>query len=540
MAELLNINVLDFNRCILCDSHEMKETAKLQCPAQNSKRNDKKAGYRSLIKQLRELSEHGKEVAFDLLPDSTDDEMAEILFANSAAWHKTCRLKYSNKEVKRTIETRTACGKEDKSTKYTRSHSKSDVHDTDSDECMFCGKGWNAGTLHETSTYGIDSNIRKCVLQLQDEKMLAKLSVGGDVMAHDLQYHLLCLQAYYRKAESVKKAGRQQSESNIDVLKGLAFAEVISYIEECRESNTKAIPLSDICDLYKSLLEKLGVHEESRVHSTRLKEKVLTHVPGLRAINAGAGKEVLLAFDNAIGDVLKEALKKNRDEEGIELAAAAKIICRDILEMEVPEFSGSFKMDDHDKSCPASLLVLLHLILHGPSSKAKPTSSMARTRAVINISELITFNTMSSRSGTGQTSYHSRRREPPLPLYLGLVIHAKTRSSDLVNTLHDEGLSVSYDRVLNTSTVVANRAISQFESEGVICPRKLRFGILTVGLVDNVDHNPSSTTAQSSFHGTSISLIQHPTPDKLGVERKPLTLEPSKKDTWMVAGPEVA
>lgn len=32
-----------------------------------------------------------------------------------------------------------------------------------------------------------------------------------------------------------------------------------------------------------------------------------------------------------------------------------------------------------------------------------------------------------------------------------------------------------------------------------------------MGALDNLDHNPSSTTAKDSFHGTGISLFQFPT-----------------------------
>ena len=40
----------------------------------------------------------------------------------------------------------------------------------------------------------------------------------------------------------------------------------------------------------------------------------------------------------------------------------------------------------------------------------------------------------------------------------------------------------------------------------------------TIAAVDNIEHNTSSTTGISSFHCTSISLIQHPTEEGEGVE----------------------
>ena len=46
--------------------------------------------------------------------------------------------------------------------------------------------------------------------------------------------------------------------------------------------------------------------------------------------------------------------------------------------------------------------------------------------------------------------------------------------------------------------------------------------------MDNLDHNPTSTTSQSSFHGTGISLFQFPTSDNPGHERPPLALSSSQ------------
>ena len=45
--------------------------------------------------------------------------------------------------------------------------------------------------------------------------------------------------------------------------------------------------------------------------------------------------------------------------------------------------------------------------------------------------------------------------------------------------------------------------------------------------VDNIDHNPSSTTARDSFHGTAISLHQHPTFAGEGVDRSITIVGPS-------------
>ena len=50
--------------------------------------------------------------------------------------------------------------------------------------------------------------------------------------------------------------------------------------------------------------------------------------------------------------------------------------------------------------------------------------------------------------------------------------------------------------------------------------------LFTVGALDNLDHNPSSTTSQSSFHGTGISLFQFPTRSNPGECRPPVAIHP--------------
>ena len=48
------------------------------------------------------------------------------------------------------------------------------------------------------------------------------------------------------------------------------------------------------------------------------------------------------------------------------------------------------------------------------------------------------------------------------------------------------------------------RVCEQFTIDGIVCPPKLRSKLFTTAAVDNIDHNPSSATAKSSFQGTGI------------------------------------
>ena len=55
-------------------------------------------------------------------------------------------------------------------------------------------------------------------------------------------------------------------------------------------------------------------------------------------------------------------------------------------------------------------------------------------------------------------------------------------------------------------------------------------GLFSVGALDDLDHNPSSTTATSSFHKTGISVFQFPTEGNPGQGRPPITVPPSGTD----------
>ena len=74
----------------------------------------------------------------------------------------------------------------------------------------------------------------------------------------------------------------------------------------------------------------------------------------------------------------------------------------------------------------------------------------------------------------------------------------------LVELLHDHGLNVSYDRVLEISAQLGDAAVSRYRVEGVVCPPVLRRNkLFTTATMYNIDHNLASTMA------FGFSNIQH-------------------------------
>ena len=94
-----------------------------------------------------------------------------------------------------------------------------------------------------------------------------------------------------------------------------------------------------------------------------------------------------------------------------------------------------------------------------------------------------------------------------------MSVYAKRRKKVLVELLHDHEISVSNDRVLEISAQLGDATVNRYQEEGEVCPPILRKRLFTTADMDNIDHNPTATTATTYFHGTSVSLFQYPTSD---------------------------
>ena len=137
------------------------------------------------------------------------------------------------------------------------------------------------------------------------------------------------------------------------------------------------------------------------------------------------------------------------------------------------------------------------------------------------MAQLLQYNCYARYREGAKTFRHSKERETPFPVFMGMSMYAKTRKKVLIDLLHDNGLSIPYDRVLEVSAQLGDAAVGKYTEEGVVCPSILRKQIFTTAAMDNIDHNPTATTATTSFHGTSISLFQYPMEGDEGEKREP-------------------
>lgn len=330
------------------------------------------------------------------------------------------------------------------------------------------------------------------------------------MVAIEAKYHHKCLVQLYNRARTVGVTGNTAIHATS--LENLVFAELVSYIEDLlyEETSVPVFKLADLAHMYTTRLEELGATSKHRTQTTRLKERLLSALPNLRAYTEG--RDLVLTFNDAIGGALKKACDK--DNDALHLARAARIVRREMFQTSYT-FDGSFREGCQEDSVPQSLLALVKMILDGPSiTHQGKESGDGSVAASLTISQLILFSSVKHTRFADSSSIVRRRQtqETPLPLYIAFKIHAVTRSRTLIDTMYSLGICVGYDRLLQLTSSLGNRVCQQFVEDGFVCPTTMRKKVFTTSAVDNVDHNQSSTTsdlvqADIATTGTADSFI---------------------------------
>lgn len=128
------------------------------------------------------------------------------------------------------------------------------------------------------------------------------------------------------------QVAQQQTSNKEEEISGIVFAELVRYIEEvCLETSVSPVfKLTDIAQLYKSKMQQLGIMNDTRMHTSRWKQKLLPHFPDMQA--QSKGRDVMLVFDKDIGAALDKACEQDSDNEAVCLACAAQIVCQHMFD----------------------------------------------------------------------------------------------------------------------------------------------------------------------------------------------------------------
>ena len=175
--------------------------------------------------------------------------------------------------------------------------------------------------------------------------------------------------------------------------------------------------------------------------------------------------------------------------------------------------NNKFNLENQLRSVPLPLLKLISLLVISVSM-----DNMKYSQVTLSISQL-TVSNFRKQVDKNNLQKHQRkilRRETSLMLFNALRMYASTKSWTLVDFYFQMGLCASYDCVLQVTRRISDNLVKQFKTHGIFAPGELKRGVFTMVVKDNVDHNATSNTATKHFHGTSVTIMQTPTPGKTG------------------------
>ena len=84
---------------------------------------------------------------------------------------------------------------------------------------------------------------------------------------------------------------------------------------------------------------------------------------------------------------------------------------------------------------------------------------------------------------------HSKNNEPPLSVQIGLMVHTRTGKRNLVDRLAAEGVSISYERVMNLRRSISNQGCMEHQANGLVYPVDLKKNVHILFRVCNLMMN---------------------------------------------------
>ena len=162
-----------------------------------------------------------------------------------------------------------------------------------------------------------------------------------------------------------------------------------------------------------------------------------------------------------------------------------------------------------------------------PGSSAENMNDYCK-QGPLTVGQMIAFNTTICTQKTSTILYHSVQREPPLPVYLAMMIYNKTGSPDLIEKLSDLGPCISKYSLSNISVSLGNTLVLTNEEVGVMVSMNLKLGLFTTASLDNINVQIKSSLSTTCLHGTAASLNQYPSHQNQGKRREQVEIQIGK------------
>ncbi|KAL8558995.1 hypothetical protein ACOMHN_039751 [Nucella lapillus] len=404
--------------------------------------------------------------------------------------------------------------------------------------CIIC-ESVEQSNLHKVVTNVVDANLKRWAKTNKNFQLLGRLvTTASDAHAADAYYHHRC---YVLLRDSAASAERSDfvgpAPPPFDTI---ICAQIIALIEH---SDTTSFKLSELREMYQKLMSDQGhpCRDKKEPHSTRFKDHLLNFLPEWAEFSQGnkGRKDIYISHKLKVAhELARTYMSHNGQEDALIFMRAAVMMHKFCLQSQEP-FDGSFPPNCLTASVNEEMRSFFNVVLRGPSAlhgreKIGGDANLdAREKIACNISQLLIYNTSKGTHHAVKTAAvrHNKERETPFPLYHGFKLHGNGRDKKQIGIHHEQGISVSYNRVMEVKQCVARAVCARHAQDGVVLPTNSRFNVFTTHDVDNIDSKAQGNFSLDEFHGYALSATNHLSHGNLGVKRDPIKLDTSDTST---------
>ncbi|KAB0797138.1 hypothetical protein PPYR_08132 [Photinus pyralis] len=368
-------------------------------------------------------------------------------------------------------------------------------------QCLFCTEECNKSANKKSNrnfrvvtTLQIKNNIeRQCGVQNNElaRQVYTRINSSIDLVAAEGRYHKLCHDNFFKPLK-VTPPGRPS-----DKLCDKAFSSLCSYIND----NLEMCQFS-LNDLHEKMESYLPTENKDCMWSKTYLKGMLIACYQDRINTAQVGTNLILTFKEYAEKILSDQWynSRNKDEESecVRIITAAAKILRENIRRQVYEintYPTNSEFQNGGQDCiPDNLKIFLRTLFNQTSSDKE---NLTTERKMVSLSNAII-------AIIRPKSYIS-----PVLLGLGIHLHRKFGSKDLLSILHALGFVSHYKSVMLYENTAAELSVN------VSSPSFIQFAF------DNADFNIRTLDGFGTFHAMGGVMVVTP--------EKAMTIDPLHK-----------
>ena len=510
---------LDYSRCVFCQAtNNLFKTSKKLINPQEWQTN----AYNIIEDDLKQLIKEGISLDLPFAVTGVNDLLGigETFKSNKAKYHSNCRKNIRNKRLRKCQANKRKNENCDDTltnvpkVKKTRLEVLEKTFQVDP-VCFYCTGSNTTKKLCSMNSTDIKEQCKEWAIATLNWDVLRRLSTTQG----SINYHASCYKKLNRDAHNNNDNVAQSEEFN-----SIGIAYLLLYIQH----NTPPYKISDLKTKYTQYLKECisdtspEFHQSERdLNTTRFKDFLLEKLGGSWH-SLTQGRTIYVCNDAKTASLFEASCIGSPDLSNATMIVNAAMIIRQYTLASQPTSNFSFQTNCVEQSVPKPLLLLLDVLLYGPSAdeKERDICNDARRKIALTLSQLIISNLKSKVVHRQFTNTHMRvGRITPFPLYVGIMLHTNGRQKRLIKQLYKYGISVSYEHIMKLRHNIARSVSKLWHDEGVVVPTNLKRNCFVTCAVDNIDES-----GQTEFHGTSLSMTSHISKEEPGLDPIPLTL----------------